>query len=246
MDSNEKVVIITGGGNGLGRAASLRFAREGMSVVVADFQDEAARQTVAEITDQGGQAVAFGVDVTDRASVHTMVEEVVNTYGRIDVLINNAGITADATLAKLTESQWDQVINVNLKGVFTCTQAVLPTMVQAGKGRIINTSSVVALYGNFGQTNYAASKAGVIGMTKTWAKELGRKGICVNAVAPGFIVTDMTKAMPADVFDEILKKVPLQRGGVPEDIANVYYFLASDEASYINGAVIPVDGGVTL
>jgi 3-oxoacyl-[acyl-carrier protein] reductase len=184
-------------------------------------------------------------DVADHGSVDAMVQAVLDRWGRIDILVNNAGILRDGTLVKMTEEQFDLVISVNLKGVFNCTQAVAPHMIEAGYGRIINTTSVVAIYGNFGQTNYIAAKAGVIGMTKVWARELGRKGITVNAVAPGFIATEMVKSIPEDVFAQMVKKVPMQRMGEPEEIANAYLWLASDEASYVNGAVICVDGGVT-
>ena len=169
-----------------------------------------------------------------------------DTFGKIDILVNNAGITRDATLLKMTEDQWHQVIDINLTGVFLCTKAVAPYMVEKGYGRIINASSVVGLYGNFGQTNYSATKAGVLAMTQTWAKELGRKGININAVAPGFILTDMVMAMPEAVLAKLSEKVPLNRLGKPEDIANMYAFLASDQADYINGATISVDGGITL
>jgi 3-oxoacyl-[acyl-carrier protein] reductase len=175
-----------------------------------------------------------------------MVGAVLQKFGGIDILINNAGITRDATLLKMTAEQWNQVIGVNLTGVFNCTKAVAPQMVERGKGRIINASSLVGITGNFGQTNYAASKAGLIGMTQTWARELGPKGITVNAVAPGFIATDMVKKMPEKVLQAMREKTPMRRLGEPRDIANAYLFLASDEADFINGAVIRVDGGLTL
>jgi 3-oxoacyl-[acyl-carrier protein] reductase len=175
-----------------------------------------------------------------------MVAATIEKYGKVDVLVNNAGITADATLAKMTEEQWDRVININLKGVFNCTQAVIPHMVQQGAGRVLTASSVVGIYGNFGQTNYAATKWGVIGMTKTWAKELGAKGLRFNAVAPGFIATEMVAKMPEKVVTMLKEKAPVKRLGTVEDVAACYLFLASDEADFINGAVLSVDGGVTL
>ncbi|MCF7794687.1 MAG: SDR family oxidoreductase, partial [Candidatus Cloacimonetes bacterium] len=176
--------------------------------------------------------------------VITSMKRVINDFGKVDILINNAGITKDATLKKMTPEQWQQVIDVNLTGVFNCTQSVSAHMTERGSGRIINASSVVGLYGNFGQTNYVAAKAGVIGMTKVWARELGRKGICVNAVAPGFIVTEMVAAMPDKVIQMMEEKTPLGRLGRPEDIANAYCFLAGDEASFINGTTLCVDGGI--
>jgi 3-oxoacyl-[acyl-carrier protein] reductase len=246
MRVKDKVVIITGAGRGIGRVAAEHLAREGAKVVVADRDAASVAETAAAIKGQGGEAVGEVIDVTDRAQLEAMAQRVAEKWGRIDVLINNAGITQDATLAKMTEEQFDRVISINLKGVFNCTQAVLPHMVAQGKGKIINTSSVVGLYGNFGQTNYAATKAGVIGMTKSWAKELARKGITANAVAPGFILTDMTAAMPEKVLDLMKDKTPIGRLGQPDDIAKAYLFLASDDADFINGHVLSVDGGLVL
>jgi 3-oxoacyl-[acyl-carrier protein] reductase len=246
MRIKDKVVIITGAGRGIGRVAAEHLAREGAKVVVADRDAASVAETAAAIKGQGGEAVGEVIDVTDRAQLEAMAQRVAEKWGRIDVLINNAGITQDATLAKMTEEQFDRVISINLKGVFNCTQAVLPHMVAQGKGKIINTSSVVGLYGNFGQTNYAATKAGVIGMTKSWAKELARKGITANAVAPGFILTDMTAAMPEKVLDLMKDKTPIGRLGQPDDIAKAYLFLASDDADFINGHVLSVDGGLVL
>jgi 3-oxoacyl-[acyl-carrier protein] reductase len=236
-----KVVIVTGAGRGIGRATALLLAREGARVACVDRGLAPAREVAAAI---GEAALPLACDVADRAGVDAMVAEVLATWGRIDVLINNAGITADAQLAKMTEAQFDRVIDVNLKGVFHCTQAVLPTMLAQGKGKIVSASSVVALYGNFGQTNYAASKAAVIGMTKTWAKELGPKGITANAVAPGFILTDMTRAIPPKLLEGAAERVPLKRLGTPEDVAGAYLFLASDASDFINGHVLCVDGGM--
>lgn len=245
MRLKDKVAIITGGGAGIGRAGALTFAREGARVVVADIAEDAAKVVVDEITSAGGEAMTVAVDVADRASVDVMVQAAMDRWGQIDILVNNAGILRDGRLVKMTEEQFDAVIAVNLKGVFNCTQAVVPHMLEAKYGRIINTTSVVALYGNFGQTNYIAAKAGVIGMTKVWAREFGRKGVTVNAVAPGFIATEMVKSIPEDIAEQMINKVPMRRLGEPEEIANAYLWLASDEASYVNGAVISVDGGVT-
>jgi len=238
--------VITGAGRGLGKEAALLFAKEGAKVMVCDINQESAEEVASSVNAGGGEALAFRVDVTDAASVQAMVDAVVERYGRIDVLVNNAGITADAQLVKMTDDQWDRVINVNLKGVYLCTKAVAPVMIAKGSGRIINTSSVVGIYGNFGQTNYVATKAGVIGMTKVWAKELGRKGITVNAVAPGFIMTDMMSTVPEKILTNIREKTPLGRLGEPRDIAYAYLYLASDEAAFVNGAVLQVDGGLAL
>jgi 3-oxoacyl-[acyl-carrier protein] reductase len=246
MRIKDKVVVITGSGRGIGRVAAEHLASEGAKVVIADRDPATVAEAAATIKGSGGEAMGEVVDVTDRASLEAMATRVVEKWGRIDVLINNAGITQDATLAKMTEEQFDRVIDINLKGVFNATQAVLPQMVAQGKGKIINTSSVVGLYGNFGQTNYAATKAGVIGMTKSWAKELARKGITANAVAPGFIVTDMTAAMPEKVLGLMQDKTPVGRLGLPSDIAKAYLFLASDDADFINGHVLCVDGGLVL
>jgi len=242
----DKVAIITGGAGGIGKAAARRFAEEGAKVIIWDINEEKGKKTVEEFEEEGLEVIFDHVDTVASAAILKATEQVMKTHGKIDILINNAGITRDATLKKMTEEQWQQVIDVNLTGVFKCTKMVVPNMLKSGSGRIINTSSVVGLYGNFGQTNYAASKAGVIGMTKVWAKEFGRQGICVNAVAPGFIATEMVESVPENIINALKEKIPLSRLGVPEDIANVYLFLASDEASYINGTVISVDGGITI
>lgn len=241
MRLNEKVAIITGGANGLGLAAAKRFIDEGAKVIVADFNTEAGGQAVQVL----GDAASFiQVDVAKHDSVVQMAKTVVDQYGKIDILINNAGITRDAMLHKMTEDQFDAVIDVNLKGVFNCTQAVVPYMREAAYGRIINTSSVVGLFGNIGQTNYAAAKAGILGMTKTWAKELGRKNITVNAVAPGFMRTAMLNTIPEAVIQKIQSTIALGHLGEVEDIANAYLYLASDEAKYITGHTLQVDGGM--
>lgn len=243
---SEKTAVITGGADGIGKAAAVRFAREGASVVIWDYNEEKGTQTVAEIKAAGGKAYFQKVNTADFDMVKDAAAKTIELTGRIDILINNAGITRDSTLKKMSPEQWQQVIDVNLTGVFNCTKAVADYMLERGSGRIINTSSVVALYGNFGQTNYVAAKAGLIGMTKTLAKELGRKGITVNAVAPGFIATEMVAKMPENVLSSMRDKTPLGRLGKPEEIAAAYAFLASDEAAFINGAVLSVDGGVVI
>ncbi|MBS3872347.1 MAG: 3-oxoacyl-[acyl-carrier-protein] reductase [Firmicutes bacterium] len=247
MRLKDKVAVITGGGRGIGEFTAKRFSQEGAKVVVVDLNEADVNRVVAEITTAGGQAIGVGVDVTNRAMVDDMVAKTVATYGKIDILVNNAGITADNTLLKMTEAEWDRVLNVNLKGVFHCGQAVAAVMVEKGQGGVIlNASSVVGIYGNFGQTNYAATKWGVIGMTKSWAKELGRKGIRCNAVAPGFIITPMTEKMPEKVLEMMKDKSPLKSLGYADDIANAYLYLASDEARFVTGTVLSVDGGLVL
>lgn len=242
----DKVSIITGGARGIGEATAKKFASEGAKVVVADLRQEDVDLVVNHIESNGGKAIGLTVDVTNRSSVDKMIEDTIKEFGRLDVIVNNAGITMDATLAKMTEEQWDKVIDVNLKGVYNCGQAAAKIMVDQGSGVILNASSVVGLYGNFGQTNYAATKWGVIGMTKSWAKELGRKGVRSNAVATGFISTPMVMKMPEKVISMMEAKAPLGKLGEPEDIANAYAFLASDEAKFITGAVLEVTGGVVL
>jgi 3-oxoacyl-[acyl-carrier protein] reductase len=238
----DRVALITGGASGLGLATARKFIDEGARLSVWDVDEARGMAVVDEL---GTDRVEFRrVDVGDEQEVDEGVAAVVERFGRVDILINNAGITRDATLLKMTDEQFDQVIDVNLKGVFHCGRAVARAMVETGAGVIVNIASVVALYGNFGQTNYVATKAGVIGMTRVWARELGRKGVRVNAVAPGFIATDMVKAMPEKVQQMMAERAPLQRMGRPEEIADACCFLASDEASFIHGAVLSVDGGL--
>lgn len=247
MRLKDKVAIITGGGRGIGEFTAKRFSQEGAKVVVVDLNEDDVNRVVLDITGAGGQAIGAKVDVTNRAMVDEMVAKTVAIYGKIDILVNNAGITADNTLLKMTEAEWDRVLNVNLTGVFHCGQAAAAVMVEKGNGGVIlNASSVVGIYGNFGQTNYAATKWGIIGMTKSWAKELGRKGIRVNAVAPGFIVTPMTEKMPEKVLEMMKDKSPLKSLGYVDDIANAYLYLASDEARFVTGTVLSVDGGLVL
>ena len=245
MRLQNKVALITGAGNGIGKQTALTFSREGAKVVVADINEDAGRKVVDEILQSGGSATFERVNVAETDDVVRMVENSVKTYGKIDILVNNAGIVADARLVKMDLEQWQRVIDINLKGVFLCGQAVAKVMeTNESGGVILNASSVVGLYGNFGQSNYVATKAGVIGMTKTWARELGKKGIRVNAVAPGFIATDILQSIPEKVINMMVEKTPLGRMGKPQDIANAYLFLATDEASFITGAVLSVDGGI--
>jgi 3-oxoacyl-[acyl-carrier protein] reductase len=241
-----KVAIITGGGSGIGQATAIKFAHEGAKVVVGDLVAQRAEETAKKITEDGGEAMAAQIDVRDKTSIVRMVEAAVAKYGRIDCLVNNAGIVQDSTLKNMTDDQFDNVIDINLKGVYNCTKAVVNIMLQQNSGVILNTSSIVGLYGNFGQTNYAAAKFGVIGMVKTWARELGRKGIRSNAVCPGFVSTPILGGIPEKVLSALEERVPLGRLARPEEIANAFAFLASDEASYINGAVLEVSGGLTL
>lgn len=242
----DKIAIVTGGSNGIGKATVRKFVAEGAKVAIWDVSDAAGKELQAELAAGGAEVIYQHVDTTHPEEIEAAVAAVKAAYGRIDILINNAGITRDATLLKMTGEQWQTVIDVNLTGVFNCIKEVAPIMVEHGSGCIINASSVVGLYGNFGQTNYSATKGGLIAMTKTLSKELGRKGVRVNAVAPGFILTDMVSAMPPEVLEKMAAKVPLNRLGQPDDIANVYVFLCSDMAAYINGATISVDGGISL
>lgn len=250
MRFENKICLITGGAAGIGKTAAEAFAGEGANIIICDVDQESGKQ-VAEAT--GGEF--YNVDVTDHQDVQNWVNKVVEKHGRIDVLINNAGVLRDGLFVKvsegklvkqMSEADFDLVVSVNLKGVFNCAQAVAPVMINQGAGTIINVSSVVGIDGNFGQTNYVATKAGVIGMTKVWARELGRSNIRVNAVAPGFIATDMVKAMPEKILNNMKAHTPLGRLGEPIDIANAFLFLASDEASFISGAVLRVDGGIVV
>ncbi len=236
-----KVAIITGGSAGIGAATAIKFAEEGAKVIIWDVDESKGK-----VLEEKLHGTFMKVNTTNYEEVEAAAKRANDQYGRIDILINNAGITRDSTLKKMTPEQWQQVIDVNLTGVFYCTKIVSEYMLANGWGRIVNASSVVGIYGNFGQTNYVATKAGIIGMTKTWARELGRKGITVNAIAPGFIATEMVAAMPENVLDGMKAKVPIGRLGDPKEIANVYAFLSSDEASYINGHTLSVDGGMTV
>jgi len=252
MRLKDKVTLITGGASGIGKATAELFAREGAKVVICDVNEEAGKALVAQL---GNDATFYKVNVADRQAVQAWVDDVVARYGRVDVLVNNAGVTRDGLFVKvkdgelvkqMEEAAFDLVVDINLKGVFNCAQAVAPYMIKQGSGVILNMASVVGLYGNLGQTNYVATKAGVIGMTKVWAREMGRYGVRVNAVAPGFILTDMVQKMPEKVLEDMRAKTPLGRLGQPEDIAHAFLWLASDEASFVHGATISVDGGIVI
>ncbi len=255
MRFKDKVTVVTGGANGIGRSVAEQFAKEGARVAIWDLADEAGEKLAREINGRNEVALYRHVNVTQSEDVDAAVEELVGEWGKIDILINNAGILRDSQLVKvkdgeiqkrMSDEMFDMVIDVNLRGVFICTRAVSPHMIQQKRGVILNVSSVVGLYGNFGQTNYVATKAGVIGMTKVWARELGRYGIRVNAIAPGFIATEMVMAMPEKILDEMKQHTPLGRLGEPQDIADAYAFLASDQASFISGTVLSVDGGIVV
>lgn len=242
-----KIVLVTGAGRGIGASIAKRFAAEGAEVIVNySGNDEAAQKTVDEITATGGQAQKYKCSVNDSESVKVMIDEIIKKFGRIDILVNNAGITKDGLMLRMTDEDFDRVIDVNLKGTFNCTKYVSKYMLKQKSGKIINISSVVGLSGNAGQVNYSASKAGIIGITKSAAKELSSRGITVNAVAPGYVDTDMTKVLSDNIRNEILKNIPLQRMGNVEDISNCVAFLASEDASYITGQVISVDGGMHI
>ncbi|TYS65637.1 3-oxoacyl-ACP reductase FabG [Sutcliffiella horikoshii] len=240
-----KVAIITGAANGLGLEAARVFLKEGAKVALVDYDAALGEQRTAELQAEG-DAAFYQVDVSNQAKVVEMVSMVKERFGKINILINNAGITKDNMLLKMSGEDFQKVMDVNVNGVFNCTQAVVPHMLENGKGKIINTSSVSGVYGNVGQTNYAASKAAVVGMTKSWAKEFGRKNINVNAVAPGFVDTNMVATVPEKVIQSLLQVIPLQRLGKPSDIASAYLYLASDESDYVNGTVLHVDGGIMM
>lgn len=243
MRLKDKIAIITGGARGIGKAAAELFAKEGAKVIIWDLL-EIGQETADEIQSNGGVSEFMKVAVTDPDAIHKAVALVLEKYQRIDILVNNAGIIRDKTLLKMTQDEWQSVIDVNLTGVFNCTKAIVPFMVEQKYGKIICTSSIVGITGNFGQTNYVATKAAIIGMVKTWAKEFGKYNITANAVAPGFVKTDMTDIMPEEIRNAIVAGIPSKRMGLPIDIANAYLFLASEEASYVNGHCISVNGGV--
>ena len=241
-----KVAIVTGGSSGIGRATSLRLARDGARIVVADVNAEGGSETQRLVADAGGEATFVETNVTDPAGVEEMVAKSIATYDRVDILVNNAGITRDKLMMQMKEEEWDAVLNVNLKAAFLCTKAVCRPMMKARSGRILNIASVVGLMGNAGQANYSASKAGIIGLTKTTARELAPRKITSNAIAPGFIDTDMTKKLSEEVREKLMAQVPLGVLGQAEDVASAVAFLSSDDAAYITGQVLVVDGGMVM
>ncbi len=244
MRLKDRVAIVTGGARGIGKGISELFAKEGATVIIWDLLEDGA-QTADTINTGGHKAEFTKISVTDKEAIEKEAERIHQKYGKIDILINNAGITKDRTLHKMSEAEWDAVIDVNLKGVFLCTQVVSKYMKEAGYGRIVSAASNVGLRGNFGQTNYAATKAGVIAMSKTWTMELGKYGITANALAPGFTLTEMTEQIPKEHLDGIKKQIPLQKAATPTDIAYGYLYLASDEASYVSGICLTIDGGIS-
>jgi 3-oxoacyl-[acyl-carrier protein] reductase len=244
MNLADKVALVTGGGRGIGRAIALRLAEAGASVVVNDV--EPVEAVVGEIKAMGRQALAVLADVSSAKEVDKLVEETVSAYGRVDILVNNAGIARDQLLLRMTEEEWDRVLAVDLKSVFLCTRAVLKHMVKERRGRVISIASIVGMVGNAGQANYAAAKAGIIGFTRTVAKEVASRGITVNAIAPGFIDTEMTQKLKEEWKEELKKRIPLGRLGSPADVAEAVAFLASEEAGYITGQVLVIDGGMAM
>lgn len=247
MMLENRVALVTGAGRGIGRAIALKLASEGAIVIVNyNGSESRAKEVVSQITEQGGKAAACQCNVADFAACGQMMETIIKDYGHLDILVNNAGITKDNLLMKMSEEEFDQVIDINLKGAFHCMKHVSRQMIKQRQGRIINISSVSGVSGNAGQANYSASKAGIIGLTKTVAREMAARGITVNAIAPGFIQTEMTDVLSDKIKESILEKIPMRQFGVPEDIGEMVLFLASDKARYITGQVICVDGGMVM
>ncbi len=246
MRLKDKVALITGGARGIGKAIAMVFAREGADIAVADVNLEIAQQTASEIESLGRRAMAIVMDVTNFDAVEDGLNKILDKMGKVDILVNNAGITKDNLLLRMSQADWDAVINVNLKGTFNCIKAVSRPMIKQRSGRIISIASIIGLMGNPGQANYAASKAGIIALTKTVAKELASRNVNANAVAPGFIQTEMTAKLPEELKKKMLEAIPLGKLGTPEDVANLCLFLASDESSYITGQTITIDGGMVM
>ncbi len=241
-----KVAIVTGSARGIGKAIAMKFAKDGYDVVISDILQDVAQETAKEIEALGQKALVVVADVSKAEDAERLISETVNTFGRLDVLVNNAGITRDNLAIRMKESEWDMVLNINLKGTFLCSQAAAKVMMKKRSGRIVNIASVSGILGTAGQANYASSKAGVIALTKALARELGPRNITVNAVAPGYIITEMTEKLPDKVKEEYLAQIPLKRGGTPEDVANVVAFLASEAASYVTGTTLIVSGGLVM
>lgn len=246
MELKAKVALITGAAQGIGKAVTLVLARHGADVVVADVNIEKAQETAREVEALGRAAMAVRVDVTHLEDVEKMVEAAVQRFGKIDILVNNAGIARDKLILRMTEEDWDTVLNVNLKGTFNCTKAVIKYMSKQRSGKIVNIASVVGMMGNPGQANYSASKAGVIGLTKTVAREFAARGINVNAIAPGYIQTPMTEVLPEKAKEELKRLIPMKRLGQPEDVAHAVLFLVSEVSSYITGNILNVNGGIYM
>lgn len=246
MRLKDKVALVTGGARGIGREIALCFARQGSNIVIWDVNPQAAAETQREIEGLGVQAMSAQVDVTNSKQVDESVNKILDKFQKLDILVNNAGITKDNLILRMAENDWDLVIAVNLKGTFNCTKAVSRLMLKSKSGKIVNIASIIGIIGNFGQANYAASKAGIIALTKTTAKELASRGICVNAVAPGFIQTEMTAKLPAEIQEKMLSAIPLGRFGKPQDVAELCLFLASNESDYITGQTIIIDGGMVM
>lgn len=241
-----KVALVTGGARGIGKAISERLAEEGATIAIVDIMQQVAEETASEFKSKGWEASAYSADVSKFESAEATIKAVVEKYGKLDILVNNAGITRDTLILRMTDEDWDKVLTVNLKGTFNFTKAAVRPMMKSRAGKIVNIASVVGRMGNAGQANYSASKAGVIGLTKTSAKEFASRNICVNAVAPGYIMTDMTKVLSQEATDAFMNFVPLKRAGKPEDVANVVYFLCSPDSDYVTGQVINIDGGLLM
>ena len=248
MNSSSKVVVITGGSRGIGRAVALKFAEDEAMIILLHYDpdESASTETLGMLAKKGVQAESHKIDVSSFVDVEEMFKDIITRFGKVDVLINNAGITKDTILMRMSEADWDMVLNVNLKSVFNCTKAVIRSMVKQRGGRIVNISSVAGQLGNAGQGNYAASKAGILGFTKTIAREVGVRGITVNAVSPGFIETEMTASLPDEVKETYLQQIPLGKAGTPEDVAEAVHWLCSDAAGYITGQTIHVNGGMFM
>jgi len=246
MRLKDKVALVTGSARGIGKDIALAFAREGADVIISDVNFEMAEATSKEVESLGRRSMAIKLDVTKSSEVDESINKILDKFSKIDILVNNAGITKDGLILRMSESDWDAVINVNLKGTFNCTKAVSRVMLKAKSGKMINVASIIGIIGNAGQANYSASKAGIIALTKTTAKELGSRGICVNAIAPGFIQTEMTDKLPEDVKEKMLRAIPLARFGKPSEVANLCLFLASQDADYITGQTIVIDGGMVM